>query len=453
MTKKILLRRNLVKKKRLLKLLVPISLVLVLAVALPLTSGCRPAPEVAPPEVAPPKTVNIGAIFALTGEAAAWGLPGLTGMTILIDDINAAGGLQVGDERYLVNLIAYDDEHISSKALMGATKLVLEDDIKLAVSICAPPAEAMAPFLTEHKVIHSPLEAVLVHPDYPYVMTGFDYSFRTDLARNVYCAQAHPEVERAAIISQKDAVGERMNAWCAAGWESMGVDVVYRELFAYETTDFAPIMSAMLATDPDVVDLSATYPGWSDLLIGLAYDQGFDGYITLNNCDLELTLAEAPAEWLDGRLLDSYPELDDPWWGEPSPQHDFYNKWMARYGPGAPEDQFRRMTPCDWLYVAAVQVWAYGVEAAGTFDAEAVVAAAKAAGEIPTLQGPAIFPAAAEEVFGIDNLYEAPLYVCTITSDGERRIVSGVDFWGWYDQYGDILLTELEESGVAWYQK
>lgn len=439
------------RKKSILKVVTGVVLVAVLAIALPLASGCTaPTPEPTPE----PKTVNIGAIFALTGEAAGWGLPGLTGMNILIDDINAAGGIEVGGERYLINLIAYDDQHIATEALKGAKKLVLEDDIKFVVSISAPPAESIAPFLTEHNIVHSPLDVSLIHPDYPCLITGYDYSFRTDVVRNVYCAQTYPEVKRAAMICQNDVLGENMNAWCAAAWESMGVDVVYRELFAYETTDFAPIMSAMLATNPDVIDLSATYPGWSDLLIGLAYDQGFEGMITLNNCDLELTLAEAPAEWLDGRLLDSYPEMGDPWWGEPSPQHDFYAEWIAKYGPGAPDDQYRIVTPVDWLYAVPVQVWIAGAEAAGTFDGEAVVAAAKAQTEISTLQGPVFWPAAAEEVFGIANLYQAPMYVCAITEDGERRIVSEVDFWKeWYPEYKDILLAELEESGVAWYQQ
>jgi branched-chain amino acid transport system substrate-binding protein len=51
---------KLVKNKRLLKLIVPISLVAVLAIALPLAGGCRPAP-------APVKPITIGAIFCRTG--------------------------------------------------------------------------------------------------------------------------------------------------------------------------------------------------------------------------------------------------------------------------------------------------------------------------------------------------------------------------------------------------
>lgn len=234
----------------------------------------------------------------------------------------------------------------------------------------------------------------------------------------------------------------------------MGVDIAYQKYFALETTDFAPVVSAMLAVNPDVLDLTCTYPGWATLLIEQAYLQGFNGYISHNNIDLEATLVKVPAEWLAG-LIDSYPEFDDPWWGEPSEQHDFYNKWMARYGPGAPGDLYRAITPIDWLYTIGMQVWIAGVEAAGTFDAEAVIEAAKAQEEIPSWLGPITWPETEkqEEIFGIDNLYQPPIHVCEIQPDGLRRIIDVQDFWGWYDEYGDILLRHCEEEGVLWWQR
>ncbi|MCY4440254.1 MAG: ABC transporter substrate-binding protein, partial [Deltaproteobacteria bacterium] len=40
------------------------------------------------------KTVKIGFLAALTGDAAGWGLPGLYGVEIWAEQINAAGGLE-----------------------------------------------------------------------------------------------------------------------------------------------------------------------------------------------------------------------------------------------------------------------------------------------------------------------------------------------------------------------
>ncbi len=459
------------KGKTFPKLMIIISLVAALAVVVPVLSGClpgkapapaapapeapapaAPAPEAPAPEEAPPKTVNVGAIFAVTGPAAGWSEPGIYGMEIVIDDINAAGGLRVGDERYLVNLIVYDDEHTSSKALLGAKKLVLENDVKYVGSLSSPPVNAIAPFLMENKVILSPLESANVHPDRPYLIAGYDYYPRGDVLRTVYIKQTYPEVETVAVLVQEDVLGVTGLRWQRAGWESMGVDIVYEKLYAMETIDFAPVISATLAADPDVVDLAVSYPEFATLLIEQLYFQGFEGIITHNAIDLEAVLARVPAEWLAG-LVDSYPEFNDPWWGDPSPQLDFYQKWTAKYGPGAPEDVFRRQGPIDWLYGSGLQVWLKGVELAGTLDADEVLTALRAQESLDILQGPIYWPEAALDIWGIQNLYEPLQVACEITPDGLRRIQKEMDLWNdWYPENKDILLRHLEEAGVLWWQ-
>jgi len=82
----------------LLKLVIPIALIVVLAISLPLMSGClgKPAaaPPEAPPEVAPPEEVvepwvcgYIGALATDVGRSSQ------RTTQIAIDEINAAGGI------------------------------------------------------------------------------------------------------------------------------------------------------------------------------------------------------------------------------------------------------------------------------------------------------------------------------------------------------------------------
>ena len=95
------------KRKGMLKLIIPITLVVVLAIAMPMMSGCRPAvapPEVAPPEVAPPEVappvevaplepIKIGLPVSLTGGLAADGMDAMRAAIMAIEEINAAGGV------------------------------------------------------------------------------------------------------------------------------------------------------------------------------------------------------------------------------------------------------------------------------------------------------------------------------------------------------------------------
>jgi hypothetical protein len=40
----------------------------------------------------------------------------------------------------------------------------------------------------------------------------------------------------------------------------MGFDIVYEKFFAVDTTDFAPVVTAMMATNPDVISLCEAWP-------------------------------------------------------------------------------------------------------------------------------------------------------------------------------------------------
>jgi len=455
------------KNKKAQKLFLVIALVTALGVVTPMLSGCFGAPAAAPPEAppaaAPPaaaKTVNIAMVTALSGPAAMWGLPGITGVGILLDDVNAAGGLRVGDERYLVNLVTYDDENIATKAAMGAKKVILEDDAKMIASLCDPPVSAMAPVTTEYKVFLFPL-CMPSRPDRPYVLVGVDHCMRTDTMRGYWLAQNYPEIERVAIINHDDIFGKQGEAYNVAGWRSAGVDLSYVGRFSLDTTDFAPVMSAILATEPDAIDTAVTYPEFVILLAEQAYLQGFEGIFAHLDSDLAATVARVPLDWLAGRYHESFAEMSDAVWGDPSPQHDFYRKWAAIYGPGAPQDEFRAMISVDWLYQNAVEIWMAGVEAAGTFDADEVMAALKAMDEIPVMTGPHVWTdEIGLELYGIANMIEPQFFITTplLTPDpdaigGDRKVLDTFRFSDWYSEHGDILLEELESRELMWWQE
>lgn len=95
------------KRKALPKLIIIVSLVVALALVVPMMSSCLPRaaapPEVAPPEVAPPEPVEpivepvgpikVGWFCPLTGPGALGGEEGLRGARLAEKEINAAGGI------------------------------------------------------------------------------------------------------------------------------------------------------------------------------------------------------------------------------------------------------------------------------------------------------------------------------------------------------------------------
>ena len=75
-------------------------------------------------------TVKIGFNAPLTGFAAADGKSALTGAELAVEQANAAGGI----DGKMVELVVYDDQASPKEVVPIATKLINQDEVKIAIS-------------------------------------------------------------------------------------------------------------------------------------------------------------------------------------------------------------------------------------------------------------------------------------------------------------------------------
>jgi branched-chain amino acid transport system substrate-binding protein len=487
------------RKKGLRKRVVPIVLAAVLLIALPIVFGCSkkeaPAPEAVTAEpgavsglpagltldevvilshlpdqkigVEYPigETINVGFLCALSGPDAGWGLPGVTGNTIWIDAVNKTGGLLVGGVRYPLKMYEFDDEAIASKALQGARELVLEHDVKFISAIGGDAAKATAPFLTEHKVIYASLVPTDCDPNRPYVVAGGDITPQCNMFNALIAKMNLPSEEemgrplRYALTTQDCIMSRQVGAWEIGAAKAMGFEIVYEEFFGVETTDFAPIVTAVMASKPDVISLCEAWPEYQTMLWEQLYLQGYEGVVVQNYADWETNLTKIPAEYAAAQKgIDSFPLMDDPWWGETSWQKSFTNVWNARYGPGAPEDVKRRMTGIDWDHMIWLIPWCIGAQIAGKETPgewpsnDAVLEALRAQESFPTILGPGHM--SGKEMFGIDNMIEEPVPMCMFDLKAtDKRIVAHLNFEPWYEAIKGVVIKAVEERGQMYYQR
>ena len=393
--------------------------------------------------------IHIGFLAALSGPDAGWGLPGLTGNQIFIDRVNAEGGLKVGDKRHPLKMFAFDDEATGSKALQGAKQLVLENDVKFISAIGGNPADATHPFLTKMKVVYASLISTDIKPDRPYLIAGGDVTPRIDMLRPFYHRFVNPNLKRWAVISQDDTIGLTSQAWEVGSALSDGWDVVYDEHYAIETTDFAPVVTAVLATNPEVVSLNLSYPTFVVQIIEQLYLQGYKGLISANYLDTESILQKVPVEYLEG-ATDSFPLFDDPWWGSPSWQENFITEWNARYGPGAPEDVHRQITGIDWDHVITLKVWAEGVTLAGTIEPDAVLETMRNQESIPSILGPATMRG--KDMWGIDNMISPPIPINEVRG-GTKRVQAQIRFEDWFEARKEQIIKVVRDKGQMFDQR
>ena len=379
--------------------------------------------------------VKIGYNAPLSGPAAAWGLPGLQGVNIWLDKVNGAGGIKVGDKSYKVEIAKYDNEGVGSKALLGARKLVQEEKVVAMLMLGGATSAAVQPYLTKQKVMTFVLIASDITKDRPYLLDVTDNFPTYHLLHTQYIGKAHPKAKRAAIISQDDEIGVAALAWSEAGFKAAGIEVVYSKPFGIETTDFAPIMTAVLASKPDIISMGASYPEFQALILEQAYTQGWKGIVTSACWDFKAITAKVPKGWMDG-AVSGFPDFDDP---KLSPEHnEFYKKWRAAH----PDEGFSEIV---WEYKAALDVWKYGVELAQSVESEKVYEALKAAKNIPHSFGPAQWWGA--EIFGMDNLL-VPTWPITAVKGDKPFIVDQLNLIDWLKTPGNKEL--LEESLTKW---
>jgi len=379
--------------------------------------------------------VKIGYNAPLSGPAAAWGLPGMQGVNIWLEKVNGAGGIKVGDKAYKVEIVKYDNEGVGSKALLGARKLVQEDEVVAMLMLGGATSAAVQPYLTKNKILSFVLIASDISKDRPYLLDVTDNFPTYHLLHTQYIAKAHPEKKKAAIVSQDDEIGIAALAWSEAGFEAAGIDVVYSKPFGIETTDFAPIVTAVLAEKPDIISMGASYPEFQALILEQAYTQGWKGIVTSACWDFKAITAKVPEGWMDG-AVSGFPDFDDP---KLSAEHnEFYKIWKAKH----PDEGFSEIV---WEYKAALDVWKYGVEMAGSVESEKVYAALKGAESVPHSFGPANWWGA--EIFGMDNLL-VPTWPITEVRGDKPYIVDSLSLLDWLKTPGNK--ETLEKALTKW---
>src|SRR6201990_2400103 len=214
----------------------------------------------APLIAADPITIGFG--MALTGPLAANGKMSLVAMKIWEEDVNAKGGL-LGRP---VKLIYYDDQSSPAQVPGIYSKLLDVDKVDFAVSAYASTQIAAAmPIMIQKKRLFLSLFGTGIHDEFNYdkyfsmlppgptpkptYTKGF---FEIAMAQNpkptsVAIAAADAEFARNACD------GARENA------KELKLKITYDRTYPPSTTDFAPIVRAIQAGNPDLVVI-CSYP-------------------------------------------------------------------------------------------------------------------------------------------------------------------------------------------------
>ena len=215
---------------------------------------------VAAPAQAQQKPIKIGFSMSLTGPLGAGGKSCLIAMEIWRDDINAKGGL-LGRP---VEFVYYDDQTAGAKVPPIYTKILEVDQVDLVVSSYGTNVIAPAmPIVMRKKMVFPSLFGLAVNEAFNYdryfgiMPAGPDP--KVDWSRGFFDLAKSKGLRSVALVAADAEFAQNAIAGARKNAQTMGFEIVYDKSYPPATTDFAPIVRAMQATNPDMVYVGS-YP-------------------------------------------------------------------------------------------------------------------------------------------------------------------------------------------------
>jgi branched-chain amino acid transport system substrate-binding protein len=216
-----------------------------------------PAPKAAPAKAAEPAAViiKIGHVAPLTGGIAHLGKDNENGARLAVEEINAAGGLKVGDATIKLELVPEDDKADPKEGTIAAQKIV--DSGAVAVvghlnSGTSIPASKIYADASVAQISPSATNPKLTEQ-------GFKTTFRVVANDNqqggvlANYASDQLKAKTIAIIDDRTAYGQGLADVVERVAKEKGIKVVAREFTNDKATDFNAILTKVRGAKPDVV--------------------------------------------------------------------------------------------------------------------------------------------------------------------------------------------------------
>jgi branched-chain amino acid transport system substrate-binding protein len=313
------------------------------------------------------KILKWGAIEPLSGSAALWGQAMNQGVKLAAEEVNAKGGLKIGNVRYKIEVIEEDCKYSGTGGASAASKLVYQEGVKYFTgSLASASVLAMQPITEKNQcLVQTNSFADVLGKDKP-----FTFRMATDVLQGVAgcflaVKQKYPgQIKRVAIVDANDATG-----WAAANAvkmasKALGWEVVAEEYFERGgVTDFHPLLGKVLPKKPDLIDFSGTSSIESALIGAHSYEMGYRGKKT-GMVIMPDVMAQKGGAGIEEMIGFFGVDYDMPWIA-PS-QKELYNKFKAKW-PG------KKMLYQVELAYGATKGALIAIEKAQTLDVPSVV--------------------------------------------------------------------------------
>jgi branched-chain amino acid transport system substrate-binding protein len=255
--------------------------------------------------------IRIGAPLPLTGALSPEGQKLQQGYEIWKDAVNANGGIAVGTTKRPVEIVYYDYQSATPKAVQIAEKLATDDKVDFMFSPFGSGATKAASTVSERYGIPTlaPTASSAEVYDQGYKNLFGTFTANDTLSEpmsDIVKAKA-PEVKRVAILARNDLYPLALAHEFEKSVKKRGLDVVYFEKYAINTLDHASALTEIKSAKPDWI-VATGYINDMILIRKQMADLGIKAQV--------VTMINAPAyqEFIDGTGPLSENVTSATWW-------------------------------------------------------------------------------------------------------------------------------------------
>ena len=373
------------------------------------TLAQTPKPKSSAP---PPGEIRIGINFTLSGSGAMWGIAFGRGVKKQIEDINKEGGLLVGGKRYLIKFMEYDNKRDPATSVENAKKLVFTDKVHAIMhhgGVCVTPT---LPILSENKIVSMDIS---VGP----VILRWPYNFVIIPAGRLISMNAYKTfvklfgIKKVAEVNPDNDSGyttEVDDRWAA---KQLGVEMITHQFFPEETVDFYPILTKMIAANPDMIIIGLGNPGNVPIIIKQARELGWKGPMGMTQGAVGAvpTVVKMAGEAAEGFVYTTPCHADRKFFS--AEENEWMDYWLKRWGEPFMPDVF--------LGYKQFNLWAQAVKKANSLDPDKIAKVLEASAF--AVQGWKIHFAVTPDCYmGRPRSLAAPLPISTI-KEGKTAVL------------------------------
>lgn len=237
-----------------------IVMAVLMTLSMLLTSCAAPAGDTG---AAADKVIKIGVAISQTGQVAREGKFEKDGIDYWKDLVNEAGGIQVGSDKYKVEVVYYDDQSSPETSMKLTEKLISEDNVDFLIGPYSSGIQTAAAAIGEKykKVTITPLAnaTTIYDKGYKYIFSILPPATKYLQLLIDMAVTMDPAPKTIAIMVRDDPFGTSVAQGVKTRAEEKGLEVVYFEKFPKDVTDVSSMLSAIKALNPDILIASTLY--------------------------------------------------------------------------------------------------------------------------------------------------------------------------------------------------